>query len=129
MIYTDTPSEFQRAGDEKRKHLNLIFSIGAEIDNKDGSVAVSMWDSPAFKAKITEGAQISSVNGAAYSADGLKEAILEARHKKDPIQLIIKTGERFLIANVDYHGGPRYPHLERDAAQPARLDEILAPRP
>lgn len=129
LIYTDTPSEFQRAGDEKRKHLNLIFSIGAEIDNKDGSVAVSMWDSPAFKAKITEGAQILSVNGAAYSADGLKEAILEARHKKDPIQLIIKTGERFLIANVDYHGGPRYPHLERDAAQPARLDEILAPRP
>ena len=129
LSYTDTPSDYQKTVDEKRKHLNLIFSIGAEIDNRDGTVALSMWNSPAFKAKLTEGAQILSVNGAAYSAEALKEAILEAKASRDPIQLIIKTGERFLVANVDYHGGLRYPHLERDESQPARLDEILAARP
>lgn len=128
LTYTDTPSDFQKTVDEKRKHLNLIFSIGAEIDNRDGTVALSMWNSPAFKAKLTEGAQILSVNGAAYSAEALKEAILEAKDNRDPIQLIIKTGERYLIANVDYHGGPRFPHLERDQSQPGRLDEILAAR-
>jgi predicted metalloprotease with PDZ domain len=128
LIYTDEPSDFQRTGDEKRKHLNLIFSIGAEIDNKDGSVVISMWDSPAFKAKLTEGAQILSVNGAAYSAEGLKDAILESKSNPAPIQLILKTGERYLVISLDYHGGPRYPHLERDASQPARLDDILAAR-
>ena len=128
LIYTDTPSDLQKTVDEKRRHLNLLFSIGAEIDNRDGTVALSMWNSPAFKAKLTEGSQILSVNGAAYSAEALKEAILEAKDNRDPIQLIIKTGERFLVANVDYHGGPRYPHLERDESQPARLDEILAAR-
>ncbi len=128
LVFTDTPSDFQKTVDEKRKHLNLIFSIGVEIDNRDGTVALSMWNSPAFKAKLTEGAQILSVNGAAYSAEALKEAILEAKDNRDPIQLIVKTGERFLVANVDYHGGPRYPHLERDESQPARLDEILAAR-
>jgi hypothetical protein len=29
---------------------------------------------------------------------------------------------------MDYHDGLRYPHLERDASQPARLDQILAAR-
>ena len=124
----DAPGDLQKTVDEKRRHLNLLFSIGAEIDNRDGTVALSMWNSPAFKAKLTEGSQILSVNGAAYSAEALKEAILEAKDNRDPIQLIIKTGERFLVANVDYHGGPRYPHLERDESQPARLDEILAAR-
>ena len=45
------------------------------------------------------------------------------------IQLIVKIGDRYMVANLDYHDGLRYPHLERDSAQPARLDEILAARP
>jgi len=128
LVYTDAPSDFQKAGDEKRKHLNLIFSIGAEIDSKEGVILTSMWDSPAFKAKLTEGAQILAVNGAAYSADALKDAILEAKGNRAPIQLIIKTGERFLVTSLDYHGGPRFPHLERDGSQSTRLDDILAAR-
>jgi len=34
-----------------------------------------------------------------------------------------------VVANLDDHDGLRYPHLERDTAEPARLDEILAARP
>jgi hypothetical protein len=34
-----------------------------------------------------------------------------------------------MVANLDYHEGLRYPHLERDTAEPARLDEILSARP
>jgi hypothetical protein len=29
--------------------------------------------------------------------------------------------------SIDYHGGLRYPHLERIAGTADRLDEILAP--
>jgi hypothetical protein len=43
--------------------------------------------------------------------------------------LILKTGDRYRVANLDYHDGLRYPHLERDTAEPARLDEILLARP
>jgi hypothetical protein len=31
--------------------------------------------------------------------------------------------------NVDYHGGLRYPRLERVANTPARLDQIFAAKP
>jgi predicted metalloprotease with PDZ domain len=87
-----------------------------------------VWEGPAFKAKLTESAQILAVNGAAYSSDVLKDAIRAAQDTKLPIELIVKTGDRFRVVSIDYHNGLRYPHLEREASTDARLDEILAAR-
>ena len=131
LIYTDTPSDYQKAGDEQRKHVNLMFSIGIDIDDndKDGTVSQVLWNSAAFKAGLTESAQILAVNAVAYSDDVLKDAIRAARGTSSPIELIVKTGDRYLVASLDYHDGLRYPHLERDPAEPARLDDIMAPRP
>ena len=81
-----------------------------------------------FKAKLIEGAQILAVNGTAYSADALKAAISAAKGTKLPIELILKIGDRFVVTSLDYHDGLRYPHLERDGAGPARLDDIVAAR-
>jgi predicted metalloprotease with PDZ domain len=131
LTYTDTPSDFQKASDMQRKHVNLLFSIGIDIDDgdKDGTVVQVVWDSPAFKAKLTESAQILAINGVAYSADVLQDAIRSAQGTHTPIELIVKTGDRYTVASLDYHDGLRYPHLERDASAPARLDDVLAPRP
>ena len=132
LVYTDTPSDYQSTTEEQRKRIDLLNSIGVEIDDKDankGTLSQVIWDSPAFKAKLTEGAQIVAINGIAYDADVLKDAIRAAHGKEAPIELIVKMGDRYLVANVDYHDGLRYPHLERDSAEPARLDEILAAKP
>jgi predicted metalloprotease with PDZ domain len=128
LVYTDTPSELLKATDGQRKRVNLRFSIGVVLDDKDGSVLEVVWDSAAFKAKLTESSQILAVNGAAYSAELLKDAIQSAKGTALPIELIVKTGERFRVVSIDYHAGLRYPHLERDTAAPARLDDILAAR-
>ena len=131
LIYTDTPSAYLSASDEQRKRVNLLFSIGIEIDDKDknndGSVSQVIWDSPAFKAKLTERAQILAIDGAAYSAEVLKDAIRSAKGTKPPIELIL-IGDRFMVARLDYHDGLRYPHLEREAPESPRLDEILTAR-
>ncbi|HEY3657512.1 MAG TPA: hypothetical protein VGL34_21260 [Steroidobacteraceae bacterium] len=131
LMYSDTPSDYLKASEEQRKQVNLLFSIGVEIDDKDqeGSVTEVIWGSPAFKAKLTAGVQILAIGGVAYSAEVLKDAIRLAQSKQSPIELIIKSGERFMVANLDYHDGLRYPHLERDASEPARLDDIVAARP
>ena len=75
-----------------------------------------------------EGMQILAINGVAYDADVLKDAVRAAQANGAPIELIVQNGDRFLIVNIDYRGGLRYPRLERDASVPARLDEILTPR-
>jgi hypothetical protein len=35
---------------------------------------------------------------------------------------------RYWVAHIDYTGGLRYPHLERDPSKPALLDGIYAAR-
>lgn len=126
LVYTDTPGELEKASDLERKRVSLRYSIGIVIDDKDGTVLQVAWDSATFKAKLTESAQILAVNGAAYGAEVLKDAIRSAKGTALPIELIVKTGDRYRVVAIDYHDGLRYPHLERDAAVPARLDEILA---
>jgi hypothetical protein len=60
----------------------------------------------------------------------LKDAIrAAAAGTKAPIELIVKSGDRYKVARIDYHDGMRYPHLERDGSEPARIDDILAARP
>jgi predicted metalloprotease with PDZ domain len=133
LLYTDTPSDYQAATEDQRKRIDLLNSIGIEVDDKDGdkmgTIDQVIWDSPAFKAKLTEGAQILAINGVAYDPDVLKDAIREAHSRQQPIELILKIGDRYMVANLDYHDGLRYPHLVRDTAEPARLDEILSARP
>jgi predicted metalloprotease with PDZ domain len=128
LIFTDTPSEISKARDAERKRVSLTYSIGVELDDQDGSVVAVRWDSPAFKAKITLDSQILAVNGTAYNGDSLKADIQAAKATSSPMELIVKTGDRFRVVSLDYHDGLRYPHLERNPAVPARLDDILDAR-
>ncbi len=54
LVFSDTPSELLKEHEDHSKRVNLLFSIGAEIDDKDGTVLEVLWDSAAFKAKMTE---------------------------------------------------------------------------
>ena len=128
VVFTDTPTDFAKSSDESRKRVGLEFSIGIDIDAKEATISTVIWDSPAYKAKLTEGTQILAVNGAAYSAEILKDAIRAAKGNSAPIELIVKNAERYRLISLNYHDGLRYPRLERDSATPARLDEIFAPR-
>jgi predicted metalloprotease with PDZ domain len=127
LIYNDTPTKFLESAEKRRKTVDLAFSIGVVI-GKDGMLNEVMWDGPAFKAGLTEGAQIVAVNGDAYEEDGLKDAIKSAKTGTAPIELLMKAKDQYRTVRIDYHDGLRYPHLERIDATPARLDDILAAR-
>lgn len=103
----------------------MTYSIGLSID-KDGNVKSVLWDGPAFRAGLSTGVQILAVNGVAFDADRLKDTIKNLQSSSGPVELIVKDQDHLRVARIDYHEGPRYPHLERDTAQPAHLDEILA---
>ena len=128
LVFTDKPTEFEKAADAERKRLNLAYSLGLVIDNKDGAIAAVLWNSPAFQARLTEGAQILAVNGLAYSGEILTDAVRAAQAGKAPIELILKNGERFFTASIDYKGGLRYPHLEKVGTGAALLDDIFTAR-
>jgi predicted metalloprotease with PDZ domain len=128
LVYAETPTDYEKASSEQRHRNNQTFSIGVDIEQKDGSVAEVIWDSPAFKAGLVDGDVLLAVNGSAYNPEVLSDAIKAAKGSKAKIELIVKSGEQYKVIDIDYHDGLRYPHLERDAAAAALLDEILAPR-
>ena len=70
---------------------------------------------------------LEAVNDQKFSIANLHEAILSAEKTKAPIKLLLKREDEFITVTLDYHGGLRYPHLERVEATPDRLDQILAP--
>jgi predicted metalloprotease with PDZ domain len=127
LVYTDVESDFVKSNEKDRKITDFGYSLGLIVDSSDAVTDV-LWDSAAFKAGVTVGAKIVAVNGVAYDAERLKDAIKAAKTDRAPIQILLKRGDIFRTVAVDYHGGLRYPHLERVPNTPALLDDVLAPR-
>ena len=69
--------------------------------------------------------KIQAVEGRQFSPDELRDAIDAAKSTTTAMQLVLTNGAEFKSYQVDYHGGLRYPHLERDASRPDYLSEIL----
>ncbi len=127
LVYDNTPNVVLKSAETGGKFKSYAFSLGFTID-KDGMLDRLDWDGPASKAGLTAGVQLMAVNGLPYDDDVLADAVKASKTTTTPMELIVKTADRFKVVKVDYHGGPRYPHLVRDAAIPDRLDDIIAPR-
>ena len=138
LTYSDTPPDWLRAvedaqaarseeaGEPDDKMTDFSTSLGFTAAS-DGTLGNVWWDSPAFNAGMTPDAKLIAQNGKAYSISALRAAIAAAENSKDPIHLLIKRNGEFKTIDLDFHGGLRYPRLERIEGKPALLDDILAP--
>ncbi|WP_260596980.1 M61 family metallopeptidase [Sphingomonas endolithica] len=125
LVYTDTPTAAFKNAESNAKRVDLTYSLGITID-KDGEVTGVGWNSPAYTSSIDIGTKIVGVNGTAYSDTAIRAAVVAAKTSKDPIQLLVKNGEKISAVAIDYHGGARYPRLEKIAPGEAGLDRLLA---
>ncbi len=126
LVYTDKLSDTSKAGDAAAKRTELNYSVGLTVGD-DGVIAQVMWQGPAFKAGLTVGTAIVAVDGDPFSGEAIKRAVTAAK-TGTPVELIVKSGDRYRVVRIAWTGGLRYPHLERAGTGPARLDAILAAR-
>jgi predicted metalloprotease with PDZ domain len=125
--YSDTaPDWLNKAETGPHSPTSFSTSLGFTVA-ADGDLGNVWWDSPAFKAGITSDMHLIAVNGETYSVPVLRAAIVEAEKGNAPIKLLLKRGDQFQSVDLDYHGGLRYPALERVPGTDDRLDAILAP--
>jgi predicted metalloprotease with PDZ domain len=112
-----------------RKAMDLTYSGGLTV-GMDGKVGSVLWDSPAFNAGITIGTEIVAVNGRKFDEEGmgLKQAIRDAAAGGASPELLIHDGDVYRTVRLDWHGGLRYPRLEKVGKGPDTLDALLAPR-
>jgi predicted metalloprotease with PDZ domain len=130
LVYTDEPSDYAKAQAKTGRGAgtaDFTYSLGLGV-GKDGGIGDVRWDSPAFNAGIGSGTTIVAVNGQAYDGDVLGDAIKAAKGTQAPIELLLREFDRYRTVKLDYHGGLRYPHLERIPGKPDYLTPIFAPR-
>jgi len=103
------------------------YTIGLSLGG-DGSVSDTIYGGPAFTAGVRPGMKVVAVNGRAYTADLLTDAIHASKDNTQPITLLVIDNDYYRTCAIDYHGGERYPHLVRDSSKPDALADLLAAR-
>jgi predicted metalloprotease with PDZ domain len=128
LVYNETRNDYMRATENDVRRLDAAYSIGLRLRANDGGVTDVFLDSPAGKAGIGPGMQILAVNGVRFSADAFRNAIRMSKDASGPLRLEVQNDDVVKTVLIDYRGGAREPHLERDASKPDVLAQILAPR-
>lgn len=127
LTFAEAPTEFLQKVDEVNETTSLSYSLGVVLD-KEARFTDVVWESPAFKAGLTISTTLVAVNSRAYTGALLKDAITEAKTRRQPIELLVRTGDRFQTISVPYYEGLRYPVLERIEGTTDRLSRLLRAR-
>lgn len=125
LIYNDTPNLYLQGSESIYGGTNLFFSIGALV-NKDGTISDINPDLPAAKAGLAPGMKITKIGGEDFSADNLHKAIAATKNNS-PLEIVADNGGSSATYKLNYRGGERCPHLERDTTKADVLSEITKP--
>ncbi len=126
LTYSDKPNAWSALEDAQSETFNFWYSLGLHV-RKSGIVSDVLKGGVADKGGFGPGMKILAVNGRAFTPDVLKAAVHDSKDSGPAVELIVENTGYYKIIKLDYHGGERYPQLERVSGVPDRLDEILKP--
>jgi predicted metalloprotease with PDZ domain len=126
LVYTEMPNMFTDPWTLDGS-LNAYGSLGIHIA-ADGMVDDAWPGMPAFDGGVANGMKIIAVNGRRFSSDELARALRASKTADGPMELIVENGSYFKTVKLDYHGGLRYPHLERAPGASDLLTAIATAR-
>ena len=123
VSYTDQPAKLEG----RRGNPGHVYSIGLQV-GADGTVSDSIVGSPAFESGVSSGMKVVGVNGRVFTPELLSDAVKDAKGTAKPITLLVVVDEFYRTCTINYHDGPRYPHLVREEGKPDYLDELIKAR-
>ena len=123
VTYNDQPSKLEG----RRGNAGDVYSIGLQVGS-DGTVSDSIVGGPAFEAGISSGMKVVGVNGRVFKPELLEDAIKATKNSSKPITLLVLVDDFYRTCTINYHEGPRYPHLVREEGKPDYLDELIKAR-
>jgi predicted metalloprotease with PDZ domain len=125
LVYDNKRSDFWNANEEFRKATDFMYSIGLKVKD-DGTVVDVAYGGPVQKAGIAPSVKLIAVNNRQFTTDVLRVAV-QRTASGGPMELLIKSGEYYEVHHVEYQGGEKFPHLERDRSKADLLSPIVAP--
>lgn len=123
LVLNEQPS----GGGGRRGGSTRRYDLGISIDS-EGKITDMEIGSPADRAMATPGMKLLAVNDRPYSADVLADALRAAKTAPQPIRVQVVKDGLVSTLSIDYHEGPKSPHLERIEGMPDYLSDIGKPR-
>ena len=124
LVYGDTPTDMWKTVEQADKRVDLSLSLGLRLA-ADGSVMDVLPGYPGYKAGIIPGMKVISVDGTRFSPSVVRDTLKAAQTAPEPMTFVVSSGAFVKTLPVDYHGGERYPRLERVSGTPDLLSDIL----
>jgi predicted metalloprotease with PDZ domain len=127
LTYEPRPTPWSDMENTQSGSFDFWYSLGLHVDS-GGILTDVLKDGPANKAGLGPGMRLVAVNQRSFTPALLRAAVNDAEGATGPqVELIVENADYFKVVKVDYHGGERYPVLERIAGAPDTLDDILQP--
>ncbi len=124
LAYTNEVPSFLKIREGQRKFTDLNYSLGFTLST-DGGIGDVLPGSPADKAGIFQGMKLVAVDGRAWSAKILRDAVKSAATNSAPIELLTVNEDFYKTIKLEYHGGEKYPVLVRDISKPDLMTDII----
>lgn len=125
LVYTEKPNAFVTTQPGGRE-ITGWYAFGANLSS-EGVVTDVREGSPAWRAGVAPGMRVLAVDGQQFSPDVFGYALRSSQHSNTPIVLITTQNSWYRTLSLDYHGGLRYPHLERVSGTADMFAAIAAP--
>jgi predicted metalloprotease with PDZ domain len=126
LTYSDKPNAWSDMANAESGTYDFWYSLGLHV-GKSGRVSDVLKGGVSDKGGIGPGMQVVAVNGRVFTPDVLKAAVRDAKDSGPAVELIVLNTGSYKVVRLDYHGGERYPQLERVSGVPDRMDDILKP--
>jgi len=126
LVYGSTRSDVWNATEIERKVYDFTYSIGLVL-KEDGTIQDVAVGGPAQKAGIAPEDRLMAVNNRQWTPVTVREAVQRTASNPQPFELLVKRGEYYSTHRIDYTGGEKFPHLERDDSKSDLLSKILEP--
>ncbi len=126
FVLNATPNRYMDTRFALMHTVDSWYSAGIQL-GQDGAVKDVRRGSAAWNAGLAPGMHIVAVEGQQFSPSVWSSAIADATTSSAPIELFVKQGTYFDRIELSYHGGPKFPHLERIPGTTDMLGDIMRP--
>lgn len=127
LVWDDAPNAyFPALNPFAQGPIDAWFSLGIITDQK-GVITDVREDSPAWHAGLVPSEAVVTIGGRAFDSSQLEAALKAAEHTPTPVALTVQRVGKSATIGVDYHDGPRHPHLARLPGTDDMLAKIMAP--
>jgi predicted metalloprotease with PDZ domain len=127
LSYSAQKNSYLETQQRRRKDTDRQASLGLRLDEK-AVVVETIEGGAAARAGIGPGMQLVAVNGRKFSAEALDAALVAAQASRQPLELLLESGDYYRSVSVPYFDGPRWPHLTRIETQPDLLTPVVTSR-